>query len=303
MADAMTVRAPLTPPGSGPKRGAGAPWLLSAPALLLLLGLLVIPLALTAVLSFNAFDGTRGILPQMTLANYAEVLGDGYYHEIFLRTAGLALAVTLLSALFGVPETIILSRMKAPWRGIFLIVILGPLLVSVVVRTLGWAILMGNNGLINEALTALGVIDSPVRMLFSMTGVVIALTHVLMPFMVISVWASLQKLDPQVENAGLSFGASPFTVFRRVILPQIVPGILSGGIIVFALAASAFATPSIIGGRRLKVVATAAYDEFLSTLNWPLGAAIAVLLLIANILVIVAFNRWLERRYRQVFDL
>ncbi|WP_087745318.1 ABC transporter permease [Acidovorax sp. T1m] len=303
MADAMTVRAPLTPPGSGPKRGAGAPWLLSAPALLLLLGLLVIPLALTAVLSFNAFDGTRGILPQMTLANYAEVLGDGYYHEIFLRTAGLALAVTLLSALFGVPETIILSRMKAPWRGIFLIVILGPLLVSVVVRTLGWAIFMGNNGLINEALTALGVIDSPVRMLFSMTGVVIALTHVLMPFMVISVWASLQKLDPQVENAGLSFGASPFTVFRRVILPQIVPGILSGGIIVFALAASAFATPSIIGGRRLKVVATAAYDEFLSTLNWPLGAAIAVLLLIANILVIVAFNRWLERRYRQVFDL
>nr|WP_232476553.1 MULTISPECIES: ABC transporter permease [unclassified Acidovorax] len=299
----MTVRAPLTPPGSGPKRGAGAPWLLSAPALLLLLGLLVIPLALTAVLSFNAFDGTRGILPQMTLANYAEVLGDGYYHEIFLRTAGLALAVTLLSALFGVPETIILSRMKAPWRGIFLIVILGPLLVSVVVRTLGWAIFMGNNGLINEALTALGVIDSPVRMLFSMTGVVIALTHVLMPFMVISVWASLQKLDPQVENAGLSFGASPFTVFRRVILPQIVPGILSGGIIVFALAASAFATPSIIGGRRLKVVATAAYDEFLSTLNWPLGAAIAVLLLIANILVIVAFNRWLERRYRQVFDL
>lgn len=303
MADAMTARAPLTPPGSGPKRGAGAPWLLSAPALLLLLGLLVIPLALTAVLSFNAFDGTRGILPQMTLANYAEVLGDGYYHEIFLRTAGLALAVTLLSALFGVPETIILSRMKAPWRGIFLIVILGPLLVSVVVRTLGWAIFMGNNGLINEALTALGVIDSPVRMLFSMTGVVIALTHVLMPFMVISVWASLQKLDPQVENAGLSFGASPFTVFRRVILPQIVPGILSGGIIVFALAASAFATPSIIGGRRLKVVATAAYDEFLSTLNWPLGAAIAVLLLIANILVIVAFNRWLERRYRQVFDL
>jgi putative spermidine/putrescine transport system permease protein len=91
-------------------------------------------------------------------------------------------------------------------------------------------------------------------------------------------------------------------VFRRVVLPQILPGILSGGIIVFALAASAFATPAILGGRRLKVVATAAYDEFLSTLNWPLGASIAILLLIANIVVIAGFNRWLERRYSQVFD-
>ncbi|MGJ7562955.1 ABC transporter permease [Variovorax sp. GB1R11] len=299
MAEAAT--APRAASSAGAGAGA-APWFLSAPALLLFLGLLVIPLALTALLSFHAFDGTRGVLPDYTARNYLEIFSDSYYYEIFLRTAGLALAVTLLSVLFGVPETIILSRMKAPWRGIFLIVILGPLLVSVVVRTLGWAILMGNNGLINAGLQALGLTDEPVRLLFTTTGVVIALTHVLMPFMVISVWASLQKLDPQVENAGLSFGAAPFTVFRRVILPQILPGILSGGIIVFALAASAFATPAILGGRRLKVVATAAYDEFLSTLNWPLGASIAILLLIANVIVIAGFNRWLERRYAQVFE-
>ena len=301
MADAAAL-SPRAPADSGMPSAGGAPWLLSLPALLLFLGLLVIPLALTAVLSFHSFDGTRGVVPGFTPHNYLEVFSDPYYHEIFLRTAGLALAVTLLSIVFGVPETLILSRMKAPWRGIFLIVILGPLLVSVVVRTLGWAILMGNNGLINEALQALGLTDEPVRLLFTMTGVVVALTHVLMPFMVISVWASLQKLDPQVENAGLSFGAPPLTVFRRVILPQILPGILSGAIIVFALAASAFATPAILGGRRLKVVATAAYDEFLSTLNWPLGAAIAMLLLVANVVVIAGFNRWLERRYSQVFD-
>jgi putative spermidine/putrescine transport system permease protein len=302
---ASTVATPgavARPATSELPRAGGAPWLLSLPGLLLFLGLLVIPLALTGVLSLYSFDGTRGVLPEFTAGNYVEVLTDSYYHEIFLRTAGLALAVTLLSIVFGVPETLILSRMKSPWRGIFLIVILGPLLVSVVVRTLGWAILLGNNGLINEGLQALGLTEEPVRLLFTMTGVVIALTHVLMPFMVISVWASLQKLDPQVENAGLSFGASPFTVFRRVILPQILPGILSGGIIVFALSASAFATPAILGGRRLKVVATAAYDEFLSTLNWPLGAAIAVLLLVANVIVIAGFNRWLERRYRQVFE-
>jgi putative spermidine/putrescine transport system permease protein len=283
-------------------RASSAPWLLSAPALLLFVGLLLVPLALTALLSFRVFDGTQGVLPIYTLEHYWEVFSDGYYHEIFLRTGGLALAVTLLSIIFGVPETIILARMKSPWRGLFLVVILGPLLISVVVRTLGWAILFGNNGLINMALQALNVIDEPVKLLFTMTGVTIALTHVLIPFMVISVWAALQKLDPQVENAGLSLGASPFTVFRRVILPQILPGILSGAIIVFALAASAFATPSILGGRRLKVVAAAAYDEFLSTLNWPLGATIAVLLLIANVVIILGCNRLVERRYRQVFD-
>nr|WP_240070729.1 ABC transporter permease [Cupriavidus taiwanensis] len=279
-----------------------APWLLSGPALLLFCAMLLVPLLLTGLLSLHVFDGARGVLPAMTAANYLEILGDSYYHEIFLRTAGMALAVTVLAVVFGVPETLILSRMRSPWRGLFLIVILGPLLISVVVRTLGWAILMGNNGLINETLQWLGLVDAPVKLVFTQTGVIIALTHVMMPFMVISVWASLQKLDPQVEQAGQAFGASPFTVFRRVILPQILPGILSGSIIVFALSASAFATPAILGGRRLKVVATAAYDEFLNTLNWPLGAAIAVLLLIANVIVIVGCNRLVERRFRQVFE-
>lgn len=280
----------------------GAAWLLSAPALLLFATLLLVPLAMTAMLSFNVFDGSRGVLPDYTFANYAAVLSDDYYHEIFLRTAGMALAVTVMCVLFGVPETLILARMRNPWRSMFLVAILGPLLISVVVRTLGWAILMGNQGLINEALMGMGITDEPIKLLFTMTGVVIALTHVLMPFMVISIWAALLKLDPQIENAGLSLGAAPLTVFRRVVLPQIVPGVLSGSIIVFALSASAFATPAILGGRRLKVVATTAYDEFLSTLNWPLGATIAVLLLIANVVIVLGCNRLIERRYAPVFD-
>jgi len=154
---------------------------------------------------------------------------------------------------------------------------------------------------VNQGLMALGVIREPLQFMYSETGVVIALTHVLVPFMMISVWASLQRLDPQIENAAISLGASPLTVLRRIVLPQALPGILSGGIITFALSASAFATPAIIGGRRLKVAATLAYDEFLNTLNWPLGAAIAMLLLVANILIIVGCNRLIEKRYAEVF--
>ena len=171
-----------------------------------------------------------------------------------------------------------------------------------VARTLGWALLLGSTGLVNQGLIALGLIKTPLEFMFTETGVVIALVHVLIPFMILAVWASLQRLDPQVENAAESLGAGTLTTWRRVILPQIVPGILSGSIIVFALAASAFASPAIIGGRRLKVASTLAYDEFLNTLNWPLGAAVATLLLVALVLIIVGSNRLVERRYAQVFE-
>ena len=277
------------------------PYLLSAPALVLYIAMLGTPMIMTFVLSFHAFDFNKGILPALGFSNYWEVLSDSYFHEIFFRTFGLAFIVTLICVLIGAPEAYILSRMKNPWRSIFLVVILGPLLISVVVRTLGWAMLIGSNGVVSSTLLSLGLIEERFQLMFTFSGMVIALVHVLVPFMVISVWASLQKLDPSVEHAGLSLGASQFTVLRRIVLPQVMPGILSGSMIVFALTASAFATPAIIGGRRLKVVATTAYDEFLNTLNWPLGATIAVLLLIANVVIIFSYNRLIERKYAQVF--
>jgi len=278
------------------------PLALSAPGLILFATLLGTPLILTLMLSFYTFDFTTGIHPAFSFANYLEVLSDSYFHEIFGRTFGIALLVTVICMLLGTPEAYILSRMGNPWKSWFLIAILGPLLISVIVRTLGWALLIGGNGMISEALQALKIIDGPFSLMFTTTGMIIALVHVLVPFMVISVWASLQKIDPQVEDAALTLGASKLTALRRVVLPQVMPGILSGSLIVFALTASAFATPAIIGGRRLKVVATTAYDEYLNTLNWPLGAAIAFLLLIANVLVIMSYNRFIERRYAKVFE-
>ncbi|HKV00281.1 MAG TPA: ABC transporter permease [Vineibacter sp.] len=278
------------------------PYLLSAPALLLFTGVVLIPIAMTVILSFHDWGQYKGIEPVFILKNWREIIDDSYFHEMFLRTLRISVLVTLIAAVFGAPEAYILNRMRNPWKGIFLLVILGPLLISVVARTLGWALLFGGEtGVINKALLNLGVITAPIPFMFTETGVVIALSHVLMPFMVLSVWAGLQRLDPQVENAALSLGASHATVLRRIVLPQVMPGILSGSIIVFALAASAFATPAIIGGRRLKVASTLAYDEFLNTLNWPLGAAVAVLLLVALVAIVVGSSRLVERRYAQVF--
>jgi putative spermidine/putrescine transport system permease protein len=279
-----------------------APWLLSAPALVLYAVFLVVPIASVALISFYHFEFYGGMQAAFSLKNYIEILSDSYFYEIFGRTFGVAAAVTVVCILLGTGEAYVLSRMTNPWKGLFLMVVLGPLLVSVVVRTLGWALLFGSTGLISEGLQALGLASGPVNLMYTNTGVIIALTHVMVPFMVISVWASLQRINPSTEAAALSLGASQFTVIRRVIVPQVMPGILSGSIMVFALSASAFATPAIVGGRRLKNVATAAYDEFLNTLNWPLGAALAVLLLVATVVVLISANRLIERRYGAVFN-
>lgn len=282
----------------GPSR---TPYLLSAPALALFFAILIVPLVMTFMLSFYRFGFYTGIEPALSLANYRDVLTDGYFHEIFGRTFTIALVTTAIAALIGTPEAYILYRMKPRWRSLLLLVIIGPLLISVVVRTLGWAILIGNRGVINETLTNLGLIETPIKLMYTSTGIVIALVHVLVPFMVLAVWAALHRQDPATERAAASLGASQIRIFFRIVIPQAMPGILSGSLIVFSLAASAFATPAILGGRRVKVVSTTVYDEFLNTLNWPLGAAIAMLLLVAVLLVLLSYNRFVERRFAQVF--
>lgn len=293
--------APKPAPAAG-GAGTGTPWPLVLPALMLFVAVVLIPLAMTVLLSFNDWGQYKGIEQVFILKNWREIWEDDYFLEMFLRTFRIAVLATLITALLGAPEAYILNRMQGRWKGFFLLVILGPLLISVVARTLGWALLFGGaNGVVNKALMSLGVIGAPIPFMFTETGVVVALAHVMMPFMVLSVWAALQRVDPQIENAAMSLGAGHATILRRIVLPQIMPGILSGAIIVFSLSASAFATPSIIGGRRLKVAATLAYDEFLNTLNWPLGAAVAVLLLVALVLIVVGSNALIERRYAEVF--
>ncbi len=278
------------------------PYLLIMPALVLFAAIVVVPLVMTIVLTFHDWGQYKGIEPVFILKNWREVLDDSYYYEVFGRTFKIAASVTVLAAVFGAPEAYILNRMKSPWRGFFLLVVLGPLLISVVARTLGWALLFGgNSGLVNQGLMSIGLISAPIPFMFTETGMVVALAHVLMPYMVLAVWAALQRLDPQIENAAVALGAGPLTVMRRIVLPQAMPGILSGAVIVFSLAASAFATPAIIGGRRLKVASTLAYDEFLNTLNWPLGATVAVILLAVLATVVIVANRLVERRYARAF--
>src|SRR6266705_6078098 len=142
--------------------GGRTPWLLAGPALLLFVGIVLVPIAMTVLLSFHDWGQYKGIEPVITLKSWREIATDSYFLEIFLRTFRIALTVTVVCVLIGTPEAYILNRMAPPWRGLFLLIVLGPLLISVVARTLGWALLFGgNSGLINKALVSMGLISAP----------------------------------------------------------------------------------------------------------------------------------------------
>src|SRR5947208_15991542 len=146
------------------------PYLLSLPALLLFGAIVIIPLIMTVLLSFHDWGQYKGIEPVITLKNWRDIATDSYFFEIFLRTFRIALMVTLISVVIGAPEAYVLNRMRAPWRGIFLVIVLGPLLISVVARTLGWALLFGSTGVINVALVRLGLAAAPMQFMFAETG-------------------------------------------------------------------------------------------------------------------------------------
>ncbi len=279
------------------------PALLAAPSALVYASALLLPLVGVLLLSLHAFDFDKGVLPGLGLENYRDLLTDPLFGEALLRTFRVAILTTAICLAVGVPEAWIIFRMAPRWRGPMLLTVIGPLLVSVVVRNFGWMVLLGGNGLVNEALVALHVPGAPFRLMFTEFAVVVGLVHVMVPLVVLSVWASLGRLNPSLERAATSLGAGRVTVFRRIVLPNIMPGATAGALMVFCLSASAFATPDMLGGKRLKVVSSMTYNEFLNTLNWPLGSALATVLMLSILLTTLLWTRFVETRaLRRVVD-
>lgn len=285
----------MTSKAAIPKRGGAGGLVL--PNLVWLLLFMLGPLLTLLVISFRGYEAGRGIQDSWTLAHYANFLTDAYHLEILGRTMRLGLVVTLWCLALGYPLAFGLSRLRGFARALLYFVVLLPLLTSAVVRTFGWMILLSNNGFLNRTLIELGLIDAPIRFMYSMDGIIVALVQVLLPFMVLALDAALLNIDPRVVEAARNLGAGGARVFLQVILPLSVPGVLSGSVLVFTLAVSAFVTPSLIGGPRVPVMATLIYQQGMSLLNWPFGGAIAFTML-ASVIVLFLIAMRLGQRPR-----
>jgi putative spermidine/putrescine transport system permease protein len=257
------------------------PILLLLPLLFILI-LYVVPVLNLVSISFSEHSLQEAVVPGFSIGNYARLIQDSFYFEVLWRTIRLSLLTTLCCAVFGYPIAFYLTRTSGWRQTIMFIVLLMPLVTSVTVMSYGWLILLGRKGVVNTLLVKLGFFEMPRQLMYNETVIVVGLVHILVVFMVIAVAASLQSINPALARAARSLGASPFTAFRQITLPLSMPGLRTGALLVFVLSMSAYATPTVLGGTRVKFLSYLVYQQAISLNNWPRGAAMAVILLIAT---------------------
>ena len=268
-----------------------APYLLIAPNFIWLLLFMAGALFVLGVMSLRGYEpGGRGILDTWELTHYTAFLSDPFFLNVLWRSLVISAAVTLVCIVLAFPLAYWLSRLRGTARAILYLAVLIPLLTSAVVRTFGWMILLANNGFLNKSLIAVGITDSPIRMMYNEVGIIIALAEVLLPFMVLALDAALLNIDRQLYDAARNLGAGAVRIFWQVTLPLSMPGVVSGSVLVFSLAISAYVTPALIGGPRVPVMSTTIYQQGIALLNWPFGAAIAFILLATLIVLLTLLS-------------
>jgi putative spermidine/putrescine transport system permease protein len=261
------------------------------PGVLVIAVCLILPVAWLARMSFNLSVAGGVIREGFVLDHYVAFLTDDFRLRIAWNSLLLSTTVTVLTLVLTYPIALFLYRWNSPWRNILVVLTISPLLVSSVVRTFGWMIILGDNGWVNYGLRTAGLVTAPIRMTNNFVGVVIALTEVLMPVMALALIAGFGRLDRTYEEAAASLGATPAKVFLRVIIPLSLPGVALGCLLCFVQAISSFVTPQLLGGGRVFLIATEIYDTAMITLNWPLSAAISMLLLAMLTAGLLAYGR------------
>jgi putative spermidine/putrescine transport system permease protein len=256
--------------------------LLASPYALFLLVLLVVPFANVAFFSVHSYSPTKILLPELTFDNYRKLF-DFYYLRLFGRTLRLGLVTTIVCVLLGYPLAYFLARARPRVLTIGLFLLIMPLMVSTVIRVFGWIVILGRKGLVNQTLVALGL--EPVKLLYTETAVVIGLVNIFLPFMVLPLMASIERIPPSLEEAAQNLGANWLQTFARVILPLSVPGLISGCLLVYSISISAFVTPALLGNSRERMAAQQIYDEVLVSFNWPSASSLALALVVLTLVL------------------
>jgi putative spermidine/putrescine transport system permease protein len=280
--------------GPGPGRLSRGGWL-AAPLVVLLGVWFFVPLALLLGQSFRPLVIGEPAPPGLTVANYVRFLGDPFYLGTLRATVGLGLFVTALAVLLGYPVAYGLARGGRRGRTVLRLLVVAPLLVSVVIRTYGWIVLLAGNGLVNQALLGLGLVGAPVKFMFTYAGVTIGLVHFALPVAILSLVGVIEAVDRTLEEAARGLGAGPVRTFLRVTLPLTLPGVAAGSMLVFSLTVAAFVTPALMGGPSLIVLSTLIYQQMTVTLEWGFGAAVATILLVVATGLLLMSQRVLGR--------
>jgi putative spermidine/putrescine transport system permease protein len=273
------------------------------------LGLMLVGLPAAFLLFFfvapNVFLLTAGFLKseaqvltnEVTFSNYTFLLGRPIYRDAIIRTFGIGICVGLLVVTLAYPLAYFLARTTSRWKGALIALSLGPLLASVIVRTYGWWVIFNNEGALNIFLQRMALTSGPISFLPSTAAIIVGLTHSLLPYGVLTILSSLNGINPDLEKAALSLGATRTRTFLEVTLPLSLSGVMGGFLIAFSLSISAYATPAILGGPSNETIATLIYTFMVTILDWSIGSALGTILIVSAIVVLVLGSILGSRRF------
>ncbi|MGX6473496.1 ABC transporter permease [Pediococcus pentosaceus] len=264
-------------------------WMLVFPGMAAVVLLLFFPLLQMIIPTFSS-DNTN--------SSYTEFLSSNYNQEVIFRTVGIAVITTIIVLILGLPLALWISRQKGSVKKILSIVILFPILTNAVVRNFTWIIILGKNGVLNELFIKLHIISRPLSLLYTNFAIVVGLVYLFLPIMVTSLVGSIDELNIEVEEAAAILGASPSVSFFKVIIPQLITGILTGCILVFAGSMAAYTTPQILGGNRHLVMATLIYQESMTLGDWNSASIVAVILIVLTV-ISITLMRLITRRFNR----
>jgi ABC-type spermidine/putrescine transport system permease subunit I len=268
---------------------------LIGPTLLLIAVLMLFPTAILVSYSFNPYDG-GAVQAGVTLAHYVRAFTTPLYQETLIRTVWIAAAVTAIDFVLGFPLAYAAVRKGGLAGKLIVVATLAPLTIDLVVRSFGWFILLNGSGVINSTLVELGLVsaENTPQLLFNETGIIIGLSHVMLPFMVFPIINVMHTIPRELEEAARNLGANRVTVFTRVLVPLALPGISAGVLITFVVSLASYVTPALLGGG-VRVIPVVITETFTSTSNWPFASALSMILVGVALFVIVGYQRVLKQ--------
>lgn len=224
------------------------------------------------------------------LSAYVEFFQDEYYLKIFIRTVKVAFLTTAICMILGVPTAYFISRCQKKWRGILLSVSIFPMMTNSVIRSFAWINILGSNGLINRFLMMTGIVEKPMKLLYTDFAIIIGSVYLFLPLMIVTVAGVMENIGDDMMEAALSLGADRIRAFLKVIFPMSLPGIIVGGILVFTGTLTAYTTPQLLGGNKNMVLSTFIYQRAMSVGDWNGAAVISLIMIVVTLVVIKGFN-------------
>lgn len=258
------------------------PLVLLVPGLVLLVVFLVMPLL--NILMPTVFE------EGLSFKKYISFFQDEYYMKIFIRTLKIAIISAMVCIILGVPTAYFISRCDKKWRSLLMAISIFPLLTNSVVRSFAWINILGKNGVINPLLVNLGIIEKPMKLLYTEFSILIGTIYLFLPLMIVTVVGAMENIDNDMMEAAESLGANKVVAFIKVILPMSLPGIIVGGVLVFTGALTAYTTPQLLGGNGNLVLATLIYQRAMTIGDWTGASVIATIMIVTTIIVIKVLN-------------